>query len=62
MARLATKPLPSHGPPMEGDQIRSGYITHAFLGANCLVEWGVGEEEARVGNGKKKMPGARPVH
>ena len=28
------------GSPIEGDQIRSGYITPAFLGADCLVRGG----------------------
>ena len=37
---MATSPLPSQGSPIEGDQIRSGYIIPGFLGADCLVREG----------------------
>ena len=54
---LATSPLPSRGSPIEGDEIRSGYITPAFFGADCLVVVGGGGEN-RPGWGllKKRCP------
>ena len=45
------------GSPRERDKSRSGYVTPAFLGADCLVRGG--KNKHRWGMVKKKMPGAR---
>ena len=49
MGRLATKPLPSRGSPIEGDKFRRVYLTPELLGADSLVRGGRGGKNRHGG-------------